>query len=69
MVGRDWPRTCIIAADAGGGDSGEGGRNTGLPPSGFTVIETPNGERIKLTKYLGNYWRRVNTALRGVEAG
>jgi len=40
----------------------------GFPPSGFTVTETPNGVRIKPTKYLGNDWRRVNTALGGIGA-
>jgi len=38
----------------------------GLPPSAFTVTEAPEGVIVSPVRYLGNDWRRVNSALRAL---
>jgi len=40
----------------------------GFPKSAFTIRETPGGLLMKPVKYLGNDWKRVNVAFRGMGA-
>ena len=41
-------------------------RRFGLPPSAFTVSETPQGVVVKPIRYLGKEWREINAGMREI---